>query len=85
LEYSWKNSSFPCHVSSLKMGASFNKVGRRGVSFQRAAPKFVHLSDHAPWVLKLVSFKGKKSERPWDGSFLGLSMEEKPGCRADEL
>jgi hypothetical protein len=55
-------------------------LGAVWVSFQRSAPKCVHLSDHAPWTLKLVPFKGNKSERPWDGTFLGLFME---GCRAE--
>jgi hypothetical protein len=46
--------------------------GTVGVSFQSTAPKFIPLSDHAPWALKLVPFKNNESQRPWDGAFLGL-------------
>ena len=54
-------------------------MGAVGVSFQRAAPKFVHCSNHAPWTPALVPFKAGKGERPWDEAFSGLSMGE---CRA---
>jgi hypothetical protein len=49
--------------------------GRARVSFQNAAPKFVHRSDHAPLALALVFPKGGNGERPWDGASLGLSIE----------
>jgi hypothetical protein len=58
--------------SSLKIGLNCNKVGSRGgVSFQRTAPNFVHLSNHAPRPLRSCLRKATRANVPGTGPLWG--------------
>jgi hypothetical protein len=62
------------------LGSNVTGLGVAGGLFSETRTKVFTPLRSRPLTLALVSLKGNKGERPWDGAFLGLSRKGCQGC-----